>query len=202
MPTPSKHLPANERRETTIEAVIELAGLQNPSEITTYAIARHMNLSQGALFRHFATKEAIWQAVMEWVSDKLLAQIDGIVGITEDPMTALQAMFMNHVEFAINYPGVPRILFGELQKADATPAKQVARVMLKRYSERIGACLEHGKAIGAISPEIDTNSATTLFIGTIQGLIMQSLLFGDIERIHTSAPGVFSIYLRGLRGQK
>jgi AcrR family transcriptional regulator len=198
--TPNKHLPANERRGTTIEAVIELAGLQNPSEITTYAIARHMKLSQGALFRHFATKEAIWRAVMEWVSDKLLAQIDDIVGVTEDPVAALQAMFINQVEFAVNYPGVPRILFGELQKADATPAKQVAQIMLTRYAERIETCLEHGKALGTIAPEIDSKAAIILFIGTIQGLIMQSLLAGNIEGIRTNAPGVFAIYRRGLRG--
>ncbi|HQV42048.1 MAG TPA: TetR family transcriptional regulator, partial [Moraxellaceae bacterium] len=35
---------------------MELAGLQNPSEITTAAIAKHMNLTQGALFRHFPNK--------------------------------------------------------------------------------------------------------------------------------------------------
>jgi AcrR family transcriptional regulator len=159
-----------------------------------------MGLSQGALFRHFPTKEAIWQAVMEWVSDRLLAQVDGIISSTADPLEALEAMFMNHVEFAVTYPGVPRILFGELQKADATPAKQVAQIMLKRYSERIGTCLEHGKVLGTITPEIDSKAATILFIGTIQGLIMQSLLAGNIEGIRTNAPGVFAIYLRGLRG--
>ena len=195
----TKHLPANERREITIETVIQLAGLHNPSEITTYAIAKQMNLSQGALFRHFATKEAVWQAVMEWVSDRFLSQIDHISKVTEEPVAALQAMFMTHIEFAIDYPGIPRILFGELQKADATAAKQVAQAMLKRYAELIGARIEQGKAIGAITLEVDTKAATTLFIGTIQGLIMQSLLSGDILRIRTDAPEVFAIYLRGIR---
>ncbi len=179
--------------------MIQLAGLHNPSEITTYAIAKQMNLSQGALFRHFATKEAIWQAVMEWVSDRLISKIYHISKVTEDPVTALQAMFMTHIEFAIDYPGIPRILFGELQKADATAAKQVAQAMLKRYAELIGARIEQGKAIGAITLEINTKAATTLFIGTIQGLIMQSLLSGDILRIRTDAPEVFAIYLRGIR---
>ncbi len=196
----TKHLPANERREITIETVIQLAGLHNPSEITTYAIAKQMNLSQGALFRHFATKEAVWQAVMEWVSVRFLSQIDHISKVTDEPVMALQAMFMAHIEFAINYPGIPRILFGELQKADATAAKQVAQTMLKRYAELIGARIEQGKAIGAIALEVDTKAATTLFIGTIQGLIMQSLLSGDILRIRTDAPEVFAIYLRGIRG--
>ena len=68
----SKHLPADERRAVTVEAVVQLAGSQNPSEITTAAIAKHMNVTQGALFRHFPSKEAIWQAVMEWVAQRLL----------------------------------------------------------------------------------------------------------------------------------
>jgi AcrR family transcriptional regulator len=195
----TKHLPANERRETIIETVIQLAGLHNPSEITTYAIAKQMKLSQGALFRHFATKDAIWQAVMEWVSDRFLSKIDNTSKLTEEPVAALQAMYKTHIEFAIGHPGIPRILFGELQKADATAAKRVAQTMLKRYAELIGARIEQGKAIGAIAIEVGTKAATTLFIGTIQGLIMQSLLSGDILRMRTDAPEVFAIYLRGIR---
>ena len=53
----SKNLPADERRTVTIKSVVELAGTQNPSKITTAAIAKHMNLTQGALFRHFPNKE-------------------------------------------------------------------------------------------------------------------------------------------------
>ncbi len=59
-----KHLPADERRAATIEAVIHLAAEQNPSDITTTAIAQRMGLTQGALFRHFPSKDAIVEAVM------------------------------------------------------------------------------------------------------------------------------------------
>ena len=76
MLTRSKNLPADERRVVTVEAVIELAGSQNPGDITTAAIAKHMNLTQGALFRHFPNKEAIWQAAMEWVAERLLTRLD------------------------------------------------------------------------------------------------------------------------------
>jgi len=38
-----------------------------------------------------------------------------------------------------------------------------------------------------------------LFIGTIQGLVMQSLLAGDVTRIRRDAPRVFDIYRRGIR---
>ena len=74
-PAPPKHLPADARRAHTVEAVMALAATQNPSEITTAAIAQHMQLTQGALFRHFPNKEAIWQAVMQWVAEQLLGRL-------------------------------------------------------------------------------------------------------------------------------
>ncbi len=198
----AKHLPADERRAVTIEAVVDLAGSQNPSEITTSDIAKHMNLTQGALFRHFPTKDAIWQAVMVWVTDRLLARIDRAAEGIDSPLAAMQAMFMSHVEFVVEHPGVPRMMFGELQRADFTPAKRMAQTLIQRYSERLVSRIEQGKVAGEIAHEIDTQAAATLFIGTIQGLVMQSMLSGDIKRMHADAPGVFAIYQRGVRGLK
>lgn len=198
MDTPPKHLPADERRAVTVEAVVELAGKVNPSEITTAAIAKHMNVTQGALFRHFPSKEAIWQAVMEWMAERLLSRIDRAARDSESPLAAMRAMFMSHVEFVIEHPGVPRMMFGELQRADASPAKRMARTLIQHYAERVRARLDEGKASGVIAAEVDSQAAATLFIGTIQGLVMQSMLSGDIERIRADAPGVFALYQRGI----
>lgn len=195
-----KHLPADERRAVTVDAVVKLAASQNPSEITTSAIAKHMNLTQGALFRHFPTKDAIWQAVMEWVAERLLGRMDRAAEGIESPLAAMQAMFMSHVEFVVEHPGVPRMMFGELQRAEPTPAKTMARTLVRLYGERLHRLLEQGKACGELTATLDTDAAATLFIGTVQGLVMQSLLAGDVERIRHDAPRVFAIYRRGISG--
>ena len=88
-----KHLPAEERRAVTVEAVVKLAAEQNPTDITTAAIATSMKLTQGALFRHFPNKEAIWQAVMEWVAEHLMARIERAAQGAVSPLAALEAMF-------------------------------------------------------------------------------------------------------------
>ena len=198
MESPPKHLPADTRRAVTVEAVIELAGTQNPSDITTAAIAKHMNVTQGALFRHFPTKDAIWQAVMEWVADRLMTRIERAAQDHTSPLAALEAMFMGHVEFVAEHPGVPRMMFGELQRPDATPAKRMAQTLVQRYAERLCRLIEQGKAGGELSADIDSEAAAILFIGTIQGLVMQSLLAGDVERMRRDAPRVFAIYRRGI----
>lgn len=194
----TKHLPADERRSITVDAVVSLAGTQNPSEITTAAIAEHMGVTQGALFRHFPTKDALWHKVMEWVADHLLDSIDRAAAGIASPLDALQAMFMSHVDFVIEHPGVPRMMFGELQRSRDTPAKQAARMLIERYSERITRRIFEAKATGEVAADTDARAAAVLFVGTIQGLVMQSLLSGDIAQMRTHAAGVFAIYRRGL----
>lgn len=198
MNTHARHLPADERRAVTVEAVVELAGSQNPSEITTAAIAKHMHLTQGALFRHFPSKDAIWHAVMEWVAERLLNRIDRAAQGTDSTLEAMEAMFMSHVEFVAEHPGVPRMMFSELQRAESTPAKRMVQMLIQRYGERLHRLIEKGKSSGELSPSLDNEAAATLFIGTIQGLVMQSLLAGEVERMRRDAPRVFAIYRRGI----
>ena len=196
--TETTRLPADERRVLTIEAVVELAGEGDPSGITTTAIAKHMNLTQGALFRHFPTKDAIWEAVVEWVSERLLARADRAADAAASPLAALEAVFMAHIEFVAKHPGVPRMMFGELQRADKTPAKRVVQVLMRRYGERLQVLIEQGKAQGQIATQVDATSAATLFIGMVQGLVMQAMLAGNLKAVRAAAPGAFAIYRRGI----
>ncbi len=198
MPTRRPHLPADERRAITVQAVVELAATRNPGDITTAAIAKHMKLTQGALFRHFPTKDALWEAVMQWMTDSLMARVNQAAKDAASPLDALQTMFMSHVDFIVEHPGAPRMMFGELQHAKSTPAKKVANILIKHYSEMITAQLEAAKQTGEIDRDVQTQAAATLFIGSIQGLVMQSMMVGDIQRIKAQAPGVFALYKRGL----
>lgn len=202
MPSFAKRLPADERRAVTVKAVIDLAAKQNPSDITTAAIAKRMGLTHGALFRSFPTRDAVWRAVMEWVAERLLARIDRAAEGIDSPLAALQAMFMSHVEFVVEHPGVPRMMFGELQSAKATPAKRMVQTLIQGYEERLHRLVEKGKASGELSSTVNSKAAATLFIGTIQGLVMQSLLAGEAQRMRRDAPTVFAIYRRGIERSK
>ncbi len=194
----SRNLPADERRAVIVAAVIELAAQQNPSEITTAAIAQQMGLTQGALFRHFPDKDAIWAAVMAWVAQALLERIDRSAAGLASPLAAMEAMFISHVEFVCEHPGVPRMLFGELQRATSTPAKRTVQTLLQHYRERLQRLMADGIAASELAPMLDTDAAASLFIGSVQGLVMQSLLAGDVGRMRVDAPRVFAIYRRGI----
>lgn len=193
-------LSAEERRAITVETVIELAAEQNPSDITTAAIAERMGLTHGALFRHFPTKDAILQAVLSWVAERLLARVDRAADGAPSSLAALEAVFMAHVDFVAERPGVPRMLFGELQRANDTLPRKMVQTLIARYGERLRRLIEAGKQSGELEPGLDVEGAVLLFIGTIQGLVIQAMVAGDVARIRRDARVVFSIYRRGISG--
>ena len=193
-----QYMPADERRAATVEAVVGLAAGQSPSTITTAAIAKRMNLTQGALFRHFANKDAVWEAAMDWIADRLLGRIEHAAADAPTPLAALEAMFMAHIDFICAHPGVPRLIFSELQRPAATAAKRAAHRMLQAYGKRVTKLLKAGKASGQIDASINVNAARLLFVGAIQGLVVQSLLAGEAHNMRTRAPGVFATFRRGI----
>jgi TetR/AcrR family transcriptional regulator len=107
---------------------------------------------------------------------------------------------MAHIKFVAEHPGVPRLLFGELQRAEDTPAKRMARTLISGYRKRLSGLIDAGKVGGEVAPEVDTAAASLVaFIGSIQGLVMQALLSGKAAQMRADAPGAFAIYRRGIR---
>ena len=64
--------------------------------------------------------------------------------------------------------------------------------------QRLHRLLAQGQAQGELRADLDVQAAATLFIGTVQGLVMQSLISGDMARMCGDAPRVFVIYQRGI----
>lgn len=192
-------LPAEERRELTVETVVDLAAEQNPNDITTAAIAERMGVTQGALFRHFPNKEAILQSVVSWVSERLLARVDEAIASSSQPEAALEAVFMVHIGFVSKHPGAPRLLFGELQRRGDSAPKRLVIELMKGYRERLMKVMAEGQLKGAFDPDLDLDAAAISFIGSIQGLVMQSLMTGQVSNLRRQAQRVFPLYLRGLQ---
>lgn len=189
------------RQAEIIAAVLQLSAERSPALITTGDIASAVALTQGAVFRHFPSKDTIWLAVIEWVESNLLGSLESAAQAASGPLEALHAIFMAHVGFVMRHPGVPRIIFSELQLPDETPLKIRVRAILERYQRLLMQQLGSAEKSHQIDPSIDKAGAAMLFIGTVQGLVMQSMLLGSSERMIADAGRVFQLYRNALRSK-
>ena len=64
----AQRLPTEARQAEIVAAALRLAQLSSPESITTADLAGALGLSQGALFKHFPSKDAVWLAAMTWVA--------------------------------------------------------------------------------------------------------------------------------------
>lgn len=197
--TPARiRFPTEARQTGIVTAVLALAAQRSPASITTGDIAGVLGLTQGAVFKHFPSKDAIWLAVMAWVEVNLYAALERAEHEAPSAWEGLQAVFMAHVRFVVEHPGVPRLIFSELQQADDTPVKAQVRRLLGRYRELLLRLLTAAEQGGRLRGGVDKAAAASLFIGTIQGLVMQSMLAGSCEHMAAEAGRAFVLYQRAI----
>jgi TetR/AcrR family transcriptional regulator len=192
-------LPTEERQAEIIAAALKLAREKSPVTITTSDIAAAIGVTQGAVFKHFPTKDAIWLAAMQWVSKQLLLRLDEAARAEASALRGLEAVFRAHVAFVIAHPGAPRIIFHELQQPVDSPVKQEVRALLQTYRQVLLGLFKAGVKTGQLPAKLDQEAAATLFVGIVQGLVMQSMLTGKPTAMKAQADSVFAIYLRGIR---
>jgi len=191
-------LSTEERQAEIVAAALGLARESSPAQITTGDIATAIGVTQGAVFKHFPTKDAIWLAAMRWVRETLLQRIQAAADQAETPVDALSAIFRAHVEFVVTHPGVPRFIFHELQQAADSPAKLEVRGVLQGYRKLLLGVLAQAVEARQVSQDLNLEAAATGFIGLLQGLVMQSMLSGRPGGMRQQAGPVFGLYLRGL----
>jgi AcrR family transcriptional regulator len=190
-----------ERRNEVVQTIVEIAGELGPDAVTTQEIASRMGVTHGALFRHFEDKAAMWTAVFEWVREQLGAVIDMAFATGGNPLAVLENVFMRHVSFVARNPGVPRILYYELQFCGVSPQRREACRMVSGYRRRLATLMCEAKLQGELPFGMDEEAAAMLFIGAVQGLVVQSSLFNDEAGMIDAARRIFPLFLDGIRGK-
>ena len=194
-----KRMSSEDRQSEIIRVAVELAAEKDVSSVTTQDMADAMQLTQGAIFRHFASKDEIWLAVMHWIQITLMSVLSKAAANASDPLDAIERMFLAHVSFINKHPAIPRILFSELQHKKNGKLRQLIQEIMSGYEGRIAALLDAAKAQSLVDAELDSKSAAVLYIGMIQGLVMQVSIFGGKRSLLQEAAKTFPIFLHGIK---
>lgn len=194
-----RRMGAEERQEEIVRVAMDLAAKRGVESVTTQDMADAVGLTQGAIFRHFPTKDDIWLAAINWVRSRLISVVAAAAARGENPLESLENMFFAHVSFIDKHPAIPRMVFSDHLLRRNARLKLLIQEIMTGYEANISALLGQAKASGLARPDLDEGSAATLFIGMIQGLVLQSTIFGGRRSLSEEAKRVFPIYLNGVR---
>ena len=123
------------RRDEIVQAALALIAGSGPGALTTGAIARHVGVSQAALFRHYPTKNAILVACVESIGDQVRPAVFAAAAAPGAAEQRLRRIVGTMLSVARNIPGdadanvisrtprrVPGVE-GDAARAQARPAR-------------------------------------------------------------------------------
>ena len=105
--------PKPDRKQQILEALAHM--LENPAgeKITTAALAAKLDLSEAALYRHFASKAQMFEGLIEFIELSIFGVINKIMKDETDGAKHVQLIVNMLLKFAEKNRGLTRVLIGD-----------------------------------------------------------------------------------------
>ena len=178
MPSPSpavarKRPKPGERRVQILQALATMLEQPGAERITTAALAARLDVSEAALYRHFASKAQMFEGLIEFIEQSVFTLVNQISEREPNPSAQVSKVLSVLLQFAEKNPGMTRVMVGDALVFENE--RLVAR--MNQFFERIESQLRQSLRAAAegshsTTPTVDANgqaSALTAFaVGRLQ----------------------------------
>ena len=102
-----------ERKHQILQVIAQM--LQDPKgeKITTAALAKKLDVSEAALYRHFASKAQMFEGLIAFIEESLFGLINKVTADEDKGLRQLQLIINSLLGFAEKNPGMTRVLLGD-----------------------------------------------------------------------------------------
>jgi len=172
LPTRKRPRPG-ERRVQILETLATMLQEPGAERVTTAALAAKLDVSEAALYRHFASKAQMFEGLIEFIEQSVFTLVNQIVERDTDARVQVQKVLAVLLQFGEKNPGMTRVMVGDalVFENDRLTAR------MNQFFERIESQLRQSlrqiaEGSGSQTPTVDAQaqaSALTAFaIGRLQ----------------------------------
>jgi TetR/AcrR family transcriptional regulator len=102
-----------QRKLQILEALAAMLEQPRGEKITTAALAKRLDVSEAALYRHFASKAQMFEGLIDFIESSVFGLINQIAEREEHGIDQLQSTMQMLLGFAAANPGMTRVLIGD-----------------------------------------------------------------------------------------
>ena len=165
--------PAEIRKAEIVAAVLELADGVGPDRVTTGAVAARIGVTQAALFRHFPTKAALWQAVAGQVAEGLAAAWDDALHREGAPIARLRALIGAQLAQIDATPALPMLLFSRELNVTNAGLRATFHDTLMTFRRLLAREVGAAQKAGALCDGVAAEDAAVLLTALVQGVAIR-----------------------------
>ena len=186
------------RQHQIIEAARNLIAAKGMDGVTIDAIAEEVGLTEGAIYRHFASKRQILSLLVDDIERTLLDTVESAQTEGASAVDSLEHILEAHLSDVEGHRAVSFVVIAEAMGFDGTTLAPKVSLMFTRYLELIQAVLDRGIREGSIRPDINANAAATTFFGLIQSTATLWALNGYAGQLAEFRSDMWDIYRKGV----
>ncbi len=102
-----------ERRVQILQALATMLEQPGAERITTAALAARLDVSEAALYRHFASKAQMFEALIDFIESSIFSLTNQLQEREPDAMSRVIKTARILVQFAEKNPGMTRVMVGD-----------------------------------------------------------------------------------------
>lgn len=177
---PRKRPRPGERREQILQALAAMLERPGFDRITTAALAAELGFSEAALYRHFASKAQMFEALIDFIETGVFGLI-GQVATREPPGPAQAAHMVRLVlQFAEKNRGLTRVMVGDALVLEHERLLQRMNQWFDKLEAALRQSLRDGAALdgAALTPDADAKVQASTLAAFVAGRLQRFVRSG------------------------
>lgn len=160
---------SGERRLQILQTLAEMLEAPNPERITTAALAGRLDVSEAALYRHFASKAQMFDGLIEFIEQTVFSLLNRI-GADEPPgLRQIDAMMTVLLGFAQKNRGMTRVLIGDALVHENARLQARINQLHDRMEATLRQALRLAQAGGDLPADLDVTAHANVLFAFVTG---------------------------------
>lgn len=166
------------RQEQIAQAALKIIAEEGLHGLTLAAVAKEVGIVSSAIYRHFDGRAGVVDAALLLVESGLQSNVAAVRKLLVDPVERLRKLLARHLNFLIENPGIPRLVFSE--EVSCNPdRKRAVYLSIERYLAEIAVLVREAQEAGRIRKDVDATTVSRMFLGLIQPEVILWQMSGE-----------------------
>ncbi|HEV3019490.1 MAG TPA: nucleoid occlusion factor SlmA [Burkholderiaceae bacterium] len=145
--------------------------LEDPrgEKVTTAALAARLDVSEAALYRHFASKAQMFEGLIEFIETTIFGLINDISTKEQSGLRQARRIVQMLLEFAQTNRGLTRVLIGDALVNENDRLQDRMNQLLERIEASLRQSLRVAVSQGELPADLDTGARAALAVAYVLG---------------------------------
>lgn len=161
------------RREQILQSLAMMLENDPGARITTAALAKHVGVSEAALYRHFPSKARMFEGLIAFIEETIFSRITIITASDANAIKQCEQILTLLLAFVEKNPGMARILTGDALSGETDRLRQRINQFFERLETQLKQILRTAEQTEGLRTQLPGGATANLMLACAEGRIRQ-----------------------------